>query len=403
VTNNAGTFCAGNIAQVSFRWALCACTDVKFATGNFSTDAFDSSLAQRDGGLGASVGANSQLSGDSFFDVGGYVWSGGSSAFGNVASPNSRVRQDFKSNGQATGSGSVVVDHDAYINGDVQTKMSIAGKLYVPPSAAVGPNVTAAGGIDRSGPVVISQPCDCSPNQLIDIAGIVEDGKLNNDNALIGLDPTAFENAPGPRRLDLNCGRYYLTKITPRYSSTIAVHGRTALFIGGSLDTQQANLDIAIDPQAELDLFFGGTIVNATGLRMGNIDVPAQFRVYIAGSPVNFSAPSVTAGNFYLPYSDFVSPSNLDLYGSIFAKSFTGQGRIHYDRGVLNAGVACERAPPAPDGGPPPDAGAPASCTSCRDCGNQACVGGKCGACTSAADCCAPLQCIGGSCQARLN
>jgi hypothetical protein len=339
------------------------------------------------------VGANSQFSAVTWFDVGGFIWAGGSTAFSNVVTSNARVRQDLKSNGPATGSGSVVVDHDAYVNGDVQTKMTIAGKLYVPPSATVGPNVTAAGGIVLTSQFLISPPCDCAPSQLIDIAGIVADGQLHNDNALIRLDPATFENAPGPRRLDLACGRYYLTRITPRYTTTIAVHGRTAIFIGGNIDTQQANLEIAIDPTAELDLFIGGTIVNASGLRMGNIEVPAQFRVYIAGSPVDFTAPSTTAGNFYLPYSDFTSPSALDLYGSIFAKSFTGQGHVHYDRGVLNAGAICEGARPPGDAGTPPT-----SCTSCRDCGNQACVNGTCGACTTAADCCAPLQCVNGSC-----
>jgi hypothetical protein len=231
----------------------------------------------------------------------------------------------------------------------------------------------------------------------------VEDGKLHNDNVAIGLDSAAFENATGATRLDLPCGRYYLTKITPRSSATIAVHGRTAIFIGGNIDTQQANLDIAIDPQAELDIFVGGTIVNATGLRLGNVDVPAQLRVYIAGGPVDFSAPSTTAGNFYLPYSEFVSPSNFNLFGSLFAKKFTGQGQIHYDRGILNAGAICEGGRPGTDGGTPADAGTPTSCTTCRDCGNQACVAGRCGACTTSADCCAPLQCLNGTCGARLN
>jgi hypothetical protein len=247
----------------------------------------------------------------------------------------------------------------------------------------------------------VSQPCDCSPSQLIDISGIINDGKLHNDNAQLGLDSHVFENPPGPRRLDLPCGRYYLTKVTPGYSSTIAVHGRTALFIDGDLSTVRATVGITIDPQAELDLFIGGTILNSTELRLGNIEVPAQFRVYIAGSPVDMSAVSVTAGNFYLPYSTFSSPSNLNLYGSIFAQSFAGQGEIHYDRGVLSAGAACGTV--LPDGGTPaPDAGT-TSCASCRDCANQACIGGKCGACVTSADCCAPLQCISGTCGVLLN
>ena len=47
--------------------------------------------------------------------------------------------------------------------------------------------------------------------------------------------------------------------------------------------------------------------------------------------------------------------------------------------------------------GGPPDAGTP-QCGSCTDCANQACVNGTCGSCTSSAQCCPPLLCLGGSC-----
>ena len=39
------------------------------------------------------------------------------------------------------------------------------------------------------------------------------------------------------------------------------------------------------------------------------------------------------------------------------------------------------------------------TCTSCTDCNNQACIDGTCGACTDSSQCCAPLECINGSCQ----
>ena len=37
-------------------------------------------------------------------------------------------------------------------------------------------------------------------------------------------------------------------------------------------------------------------------------------------------------------------------------------------------------------------------CGDCRDCNNQACVGGTCGACTDSSQCCAPLLCLAGTC-----
>jgi hypothetical protein len=387
VQSDAGTWCTGTIAQVTFRFGICACSDVKVTSGDLFTDAFDST-GRADAGLGASVGANGRFLADSFFDIGGSVWAGSASGAQNDSN-SSRVRQDFWSHGPVSGGGSLAVSGDAHLNGDVQTQLSVGGKLYIPAGANVGGAVNAAGGVVR-GPVAMGPPCDCSASQLIDIAGIVADGQAHNDNALLGLDSRVFENLPGPRRLDLPCGRYYLSRITPGFPGTIAVHGRTAIFIGGNLDTSRANFDVAIDPQGELDIFIGGTIINSTGMSLGNIESPAQLRVYVAGSPVDMSAPSKTAGNYYLPNSVFSSPSNLDLYGAIFAKSFEGQGAVHYDRGVLSAGSSC--------GGPPGG-----GCSSCRDCGNQACVGGKCGACTTSSECCAPLVCLGGLCQSQIN
>lgn len=39
-----------------------------------------------------------------------------------------------------------------------------------------------------------------------------------------------------------------------------------------------------------------------------------------------------------------------------------------------------------------------ASCDSCEDCGNQACVDGACGACTTSLDRGAPLVCVNDAC-----
>lgn len=77
----------------------------------------------------------------------------------------------------------------------------------------------------------------------------------------------------------------------------------------------------------------------------------------------------------------------IEIYGSLFAAGIVASDRltVHYDAAILAAGNDC---------GPPPS-----TCTSCRDCGNQACTaGGSCGACTSNADCCSPLVCHAGSC-----
>jgi hypothetical protein len=234
--------------------------------------------------------------------------------------------------------------------------------------------------------VTVPQPCDCSPSQLIDVAGIVAGGLTNNDNASIKLAWDTFESPPDPRRLDLPCGRYYLSKITTSQPGTIVVHGRAALFIGGDF-APNAPFTITVDPQAELDIFINGDILISDSVFLGSTLVPAQLRIYGAGSQIDISSNSRLAGNLYMPTGDFVSHSNLELFGALFVKSFTGQGGFHYDRGVLNAGRDCDKG---------------VTCNSCRDCQNQACNGGRCGSCTTSADCCAPLDCVQGVCTLPL-
>src|SRR5207253_2964050 len=101
--------------------------------------------------------------------------------------------------------------------------------------------------------------CDCDAKRLIPITDIVQAHRApNNDNAAIGLDEAVFESPGKALRLDLPCGRYYFTSIKTSLRLTIHVHGRTALFVEGDVDSSSA-LAFVLDPDAELDLFVGGT------------------------------------------------------------------------------------------------------------------------------------------------
>jgi hypothetical protein len=80
------------------------------------------------------------------------------------------------------------------------------------------------------------------------------------------------------------------------------------------------------------------------------------------------------------------------VFGSIFAGSFetNAQFLLRYDRRVVTIGdEECGQ------GG---SGGAANTCVTCADCNNQACVNGTCGSCSSNADCCAPLECVAGTC-----
>jgi hypothetical protein len=177
--------------------------------------------------------------------------------------------------------------------------------------------------------------------------------------------------------------------------------------VGGSFS-------IALDPKAELDLFVSGTIRASSNLRIGSPNAPALTRVYVGGTTdLEVKSNLLVAGNLWAGNAKVIWNSETDFFGSIFAGDFESKSllQLHYDRAVVKTGDECPKPPPPP---PPGDAGvtdastppAPGlcgqvktACTSCRDCGNQACNGGSCGgACTTNADCCAPLVCSGGCC-----
>jgi hypothetical protein len=224
----------------------------------------------------------------------------------------------------------------------------------------------------------------------------------NNDNASIGLDPAVLAGPAAPTRLDLPCGQYYLTGVSGSKPITIAAHGRTAVYIEGDLLTS-ADITFAVDPTGELDIFISGKLGTSAELRIGSPNYPALSRTYVGSTNgLGLSAQSRVAGNLYVGYGLVTWSAASDLYGALFAGDFQASAatRIHYDRAVLQAGNAC----PPPGGTSEGDGGlgdggtVPNGCSSCRDCSNQACINGACGACGSSADCCAPLICMGGSC-----
>jgi hypothetical protein len=119
---------------------------------------------------------------------------------------------------------------------------------------------------------------------------------------------------------------------------------------------------------------------------------------------VTVSVPSNLDGLFYAPNGLFNVSAPLTMYGAIFAGSYQASQvtNIHYDLAAATVGDSCPPPPTmTPDAGTdvttPPDGGRP-GCTSCRDCGNQACIGGTCGDCTTDSQCCSPLYCVMGRC-----
>ena len=419
--------CAGNMAQVDFRWALCSCTNLDISAP-LTTDGYDSTKGPPRGGLGGNVGCDDAITNwSSSVNVGGDLWAADAGTF-MPSGPGSEIRQDLDLGGNINASSPFAVDENAYVTGTVS-------------------GVTIDGGVSHPG--AIAAPCDCAPSQLVPVGAIVAaHAPPNNDDALIGLDPSVVAAGGGPLRIDLPCGNYYLSGIMTSNPLTIFAHGHTAIYIAGDV-VAGSPLAFQLDPTATLDIFVSGTITTSQLLTVGSPNYPALCRLYVGGTAkLSFSQNANIGCNIYAADSALVDWSATSaIYGSIFAGSFKASHNtfIHYDLGVLSAGSEC---PPGPGNGSPGgssgvsgDSGgsgsaatgsgssgvgsgasgssgtsgggsgsgaasgrvvAPPACSSCRDCGNQACIQGMCGACTQNSDCCAPLQCMFGTCAPYL-
>jgi hypothetical protein len=370
---DAGDICLGNLAQTSFRWSLCSCTDLN-VSAKLDTDAFDSTTGPyKPGELGGGVGVDRDVTNWSeAVTVGGTLWVAGTDQYASSGPP-SEIKADMHLGGSWKASTKFTVDGPAFSVGAL-SGVTVVGKTETVKS------VPAA--------------CDCAENKLVPVGAIVQAHQApNNDDEAIGLDEAVLESPTSSLRLDLPCGNFYFSAIHVSLATTIHVHGRTALYVGGDVEGSSA-LAFVLDPEAELDLFVAGTLKVSDTFVFGSPNYPALSRAYVGGTAKIALSDNVRlAGELYAANSEQVvwSAKNA-IYGSVFAGNFRSSDvtNIHYDRGVLRAGQDC---PGGGEGG-----GGSTECGSCEDCHNQACKNGKCGECGVDDDCCSPLVCRQGTC-----
>jgi hypothetical protein len=431
VTVGAGDDCVDEIAEETFRYALCACDSIS-AQSNVSVDAFDS----RNGVYGASlptggvniledghIGLNGELQFEGKLNVAGSVFVGGG---GVAVGPSSEITGNLYSAGTATqANASTTIGRNAYIIGNVVGRYQITGDLKVPVTATVSQStLNNLGGTFSRGTIPAINPCDCNPDEILDIAAITTWGASNNDNAVENvITSTTWSNGEGPNQIVLPCGRYYLTQVSHPSTLTIVAEGRTVLFIDGDFQVGGGiNFDIRDD--AEIDIFIAGKLSVQASASFGDPDAPSKVRTYVGGQgTIALNASSSFGGNLYAPRSDVVFGASARLYGALFANSvlFSASADIHYDTAVRYSEDDCDE--PVPDAGvtaAPPDAtssdtgvaapdSGPIGCMSCSDCpSNLGCIipegesSGQCNFCASDLDCCPPASCVSGYCQIEL-
>ncbi len=378
--------CTGQVAATAFRYGLCLCSGLA-ASSAMTIDAFDSSAAGATTfGNGGSAGMNSNINVSNKFSVGGSL-----QVAGGVVVNDLLVGTDLLMSDTLSANNSVTVGKNAQIAGDVKSNglLKVTGTLTYPATRTLSAPNQSIGAIVRA-PVTVGQPCDCAAGSIFDIAGYVTARSQSNDNASIPLDPNRLANYSGDQTINLPCGRFYLNRVGGQGKVTLNITGRTALFIGGDVNINDA-FTVNVGTTGELDLFINGGLTSSAPLNFGNKNAPAKVRLYMGGSRnINLAANSVIGGNIYAPNSALVTAGPLEVFGAIFVNSFNPSAAvsIHHDIAILNASQEC-----GGSGGSGGSGGTTTMCTKCQDCGGQACKSGTCGACTSNADCCAPTLC----------
>ncbi len=377
--------CAPTIAEHRFRFALCSCEDF-VAASPLTSDSFDSrSGPYLAGGKGGSVGVDRHLNAMGPFSIEGSLWVGDPGGLQAGAGGRIDVAGELRSDGPLLSEAEVRVDHDAWIRGRVTAgDLFVAGTLRLPSNEPIEVSGTEEVGVVERADFDVEPPCECDASQILDVPAFVRANAGTNDDAAIGLDPSALVAVSGPARLELPGGRFYLDGIAGPGSLTISVLGRAALFVAGDI-ALESPLIVDAAPGGELDLFVEGAITGR--FTLGSPDRPAHVRVYLGTSgTLRLEAGAVLSGNLYAPRAELLLAAPLEVFGSIFARRLSAADlTVHYDTAVLAAADDCPESPPA-------------TCTRCDDCRRSACRGGACVPCTDSSECCAPLSCVDGAC-----
>ncbi len=379
--------CAGRLAERTFRFGVCVCEGV--AAQRLVTDSLDSRGATMPVAAAAAVGINRSYSLGEKGDIGGSFYM----AADFTSSAPHIVHGDAKIHGRLTTSAAMTVTRDLWVGGQVMAApgtIAVGRDFYNPTGS---PAVTARGKVNRQA-VTIPPPCDCDPARLVPVDGIVAEGKTNNHNALVGLDPNRLQAVGADLTLPLPCGRFYFSEIRTSGKLTLKITGRTAVYVGGNI-AGAGGFVVDVGPEGELDLFVGGSLALSGSLRFGSIERPAASRIYLGTNQgIALSGDGVFVGNLYAPRAGLSTSQNpLVIYGSLFTKDIRAINlEVHYDRAINEAGRDC----PAPM---PPGTGGSGGAGGAGGAGGSP---GMCrlkgGTCASDMDCCAPFACQGGQC-----
>jgi hypothetical protein len=349
-----GDACASSVAAETFTSALCSCEDTRVA-GYLRTRSFRSS----DGPdapeqLGGSVGVNRDYVTAGYADVGGSFSVAGAEdvLFGGFLN----VGEDLRFNPSFDVAGVVDVERDAYLASPVRAlgRVGIGRDLYMSAGAGFrGIAFVDVGGEEHTEAVTVDAPCACAPEQIIDVAALVEGAEGDNDNAAVGLGPDDLNVVVGiGTELTLPTGRYYVNQIGGVGAITLHVTGKVALFVRDDL-LATGLFRVDLEPDAEIDIFVRDNFVITGAARFGDLSRPAATRIYVGGTgDVAIAGATAFGGNLYAPTANILVGGFGRVDGSLFGKNIIAAGflSVGYDESVRDPGEGC---PPVEDGDVP--------------------------------------------------
>lgn len=322
-----------------YHYALCSCQDLRNTTGGISADGFDSRRGPyAEGAESGSVAANGPLNASAGASIGGSLVVGGSVPLGAplVVFGNLLVGGDLVLGDAPALPVGVTVGGDAWLAGDVRvSSFAAAGTVTIAETA----QYELDGGTYTRAPVAVPAPCTC--DDTLDRNAIIAAARVDNDNAAIGFAPAQELRAESaPLELDLPCGRYYVDNIYGAHAVTLRIVGRVALYIGDRILLDPGvPLTIALEGDAELDLFAQNGITANGPVTVGSPAAPTRVRLHLgnASNDLYFGGPTLIAGSIYAPTADLVAKDVFELFGAA-ALGRAGSDlkmALHYDRALL--------------------------------------------------------------------
>jgi hypothetical protein len=340
-----GGACTSSVAAETFTSAVCSCEDTNVA-GFLRTRSFRSSAGpDAPEELGGSVGVNRDYVTAGFADVGGsYTVAGARDiAFGGYL----KVGQDARTQPRLNVAGVADVGRDAFLKSDARVlgRFGVGRDLHMEAGADIsGIAFVDVGGERSTEQVDVEDPCACAPQQIIDVAALVDAAAIDNDNARAGLSQDDLNLVIGiGAEATLTSGRYYIHQLGGVGALTLHVSGPVALFVEDDF-IATGLFRVELEPEAELDVFVRDNFVVTGAALFGDPKRPSATRIYVGGTgDVAIAGASAFVGNLYAPSANILVGGFGKVFGSLFGKNVLAAGFLDlgYDSSILEPGQGC--------------------------------------------------------------